>query len=264
MKHRVTAYVDMEFGGICGTGQRMKVPVEAGAVIHNEGNDRVTFAGRTFSTPMDVTVWRNVTDDLGRTVGKDPRTIGPERGEGGEPGMRRVRLDREGRRLATTSSRAVHEELKTFMTGLNGYGISTIVFFAAGYELAALREARVNLAGFIVRDLQAEIRVRYTEKNVLSLDRLSVITGFGEEDGHFVSRHFRYPVPQAFCDRMKPHDAVGDAARIFLADREYACHPEELGAWIGQYLAVCEERKKNEDEDRREPAGGHAGTLPGI
>ena len=176
--------------------------------------------------------------------------------------MRRVRLDREGRRLATSSSRAVHADLKTFMTGLNGCGITTIVFFAAGYELAALREARVNLAGFIVRDLQAEIRARYSEKNVLSLDRLSVITGFAAADGHFLSRHFRYSVPPAFHDRMKPHDAVGDAARIFLADREHACHPEELGARIGQYLVLCEERKKNDADDRQEPAGGHTTTTP--
>lgn len=240
----VIAYLDMEFGGICGTGQRMKVPVEAGAVIHDEGTGSVCFAGREFSSPMDVTVWKNVTDDLGRTIGKDPRTIGPDRGISGEAGMRRVRLDREGLKLALKSTRAVHAELKKFMHGLNGCGITTLVFYAADYELAALRQARVNLAGFLIRDLQEEIRSRYSRKDVLSLDRLSYITGFAAVDGCFSSRHFRFPVPEAFRHRMKPHDAIGDAARIFLAAREFECYQDELGGKIGEYLKLCESREK--------------------
>jgi hypothetical protein len=79
LERRVTAYMDMEFGGICGTWQRMKLPVEAGVVIHDPGSDTLSFAGKKFSFDLDVTVWKNITDELGQTVGKNPCTINPAR-----------------------------------------------------------------------------------------------------------------------------------------------------------------------------------------
>ena len=248
MTEKVIAYMDMEFGGICGTWQRIKVPVEAGVVIHDEKTGSVRFAGREFTVPLDVTVWRNVTDELGRTVRKDPCTIGPD-GEQTTPGMKRTRLDRAGWRCAAEISSAVHSDLKRFMAGLDGFGITTLVFFAADYELTALRQARVNLTGRVIRDLQEEIRSAYSQKNPLSLDRLSYITRFTAADGQFSSRHFRYPVPQDYRGRLKPHQAVGDAARIFLASREFSCYTDELEEGIRQYLVLCEEcDKKNLSE----------------
>ena len=236
--------MDMEFGGICGTWQRMKLPVEAGVIVHDPARDGLLFYGRKFSYDMDITVWKNITDNLGRTVGKNPCSFNPAK-TGVETGyVRKIRFDREGRQKAYRVSRVVHGELKEFMRSLNGRGIGTIMFFAADYEKTALSEAQVNLSGFEVRDLQRDIKAAFSLKEVLSLDRISHIIGFSAGGDHMSSHNFRYPVPPAWRTGMNPHNALGDAARIFLADQEFHLNREELEKRIREYLALCEHQKK--------------------
>jgi|GEM_PF-319911 len=247
---RVTAYMDMEFGGICGTWQRMKVPVEVGIVVHDETKNSLGFFGRKFVYDLDITVWKNITDDLGRTIGKNPCSLNPSKNGHGIDRDRRHRLEPEERKKAYRTSRLVHTDLREFMRDLNAYTISTVVFFAADYERTALGQARVNLEGFEVRDLQRDIKTTFSMKEVMSLDRLSYVTGFRADLDAISSRHFRYPVPPAYRDWLDAHTAVGDAARMFLLSQELHFHPGELRAGIEQYLAKCEEMKKtNGDND---------------
>ena len=249
----VTAYIDLEFGGVCGTWQRMKLPLEAGVVIHDPATDRVVFAERAFSFDIDVTIWKNVTDDLGRTVGKNPCTVNPAIHRSEEGHVRKVRFDAQERRRAGIVSRRVHEDLKNFLQGLNGFGIKEIVFFAADYEKTALSRAGINLSGFRVRDLQCEIKPA-GKRVVLSLDRLSHIIGFCMGETEVSSIHFKYPVPEKYRTRMCPHDSLGDATRIFLAAQELASHPNDLRERVDAYVRLCgdEERKLAEEKARAE------------
>ena len=103
---------------------------------------RLVFYGRKFSYDIDITIWKNITDELGRTVGKNPCSINPVK-KSMEPGhIKKIRLDREGRERAYRISRTVHAELKNFMQSLNGCDISTVIFFAADYEKTTLAKAR--------------------------------------------------------------------------------------------------------------------------
>jgi len=243
----VTAFIDMEFGGICGTWQRMKLPLEAGVVIHEMEPDRIVFSEKQFRFDIDVTVWKNITDEMGRTVGKNPCTMNPAQNRAEDGHVRKIRFNMQERRRAGLISRTIHEELKNYFKGLNGFGISEVVFFAAEYEKTALARAGVTLAGFNVRDLQEEIRIE-RKQSVLSLDRLSYVIGFGFDGSDVFSTHFRYSVPPAFRNHMHPHDALGDATRIFLAAQELTFHPENLREKIEEYIKICEAETEDLEE----------------
>lgn len=64
----LTAYIDMEFAGIYGTRQLMQIPIEIGVVLHDPGTDSLSFAGKPFSYDIDVELWKNITDDVGKRV----------------------------------------------------------------------------------------------------------------------------------------------------------------------------------------------------
>lgn len=251
--------MDMEFGGVCGTWQRMKLPVEAGIIVHNPECDDLVFFGRRFSYDIDITVWKNITDELGRTVGKNPCSFNPSKNET-EPGhVKKIRLDHNGRQNAYRISRNVHSELKDFMRSLNGNRINTMVFFAADYEKTALAQAHVSLSGFELHDLQRDIKSGLGLKDVLSLDRLSHIIGFKTEDGQMSSHHFRYPVPELYRGWMNPHDSLGDAARIFLASQEFHHYREEMGRKIKEYLDLCGIHEKTGTSGGARPGDDHHG-----
>ncbi len=250
---QVTAFMDMEFGGICGTWQRMKVPVEAGMVVYDGENDILSFASRKFRYDLDITVWKNITDKLGRTVGKNPCTLNPSQEGNGVPGNRKIRLTPEQRKTAYRVSASVHTELQEFMRGFNSRGISRIVFFAADYERTALAQARVNLTGFEVCDLQRDLKAAFSMKEVMSLDRLSYVIGFKAEKGKISSLHFRYTVPAEYRNWLDSHTAIGDSAWMFLLSQELQFNPRELEERIKQYLKQCEELKKPGTEEKEQP-----------
>jgi len=247
---QITAYMDMEFGGICGTWQRMKVPVEAGLIVSDPGQDILTFVGRKFRYDLDITVWKNVTDELGRTVGKNPCTPNPSQSGSEVPGNRKIRISSEQRKTAHRISTQVHNELQEFMRRFNSRDISKIVFFAADYEQTALAQARVNLTGFEVRDIQRDLRAAFSMKEVMSLDRFSHVIEFKAKQGKISSLRFRYTVPAGFRDWLDSHISVGDSARMFLLSQELQYHTGELGERIKEYLRECEETKKPGAEEK--------------
>ena len=63
-----TAYIDMEFAGIYGTHQGMQIPIEIGVVIHQPDTDTLSFAGKAFNRTIDVELWKNITDDVGKRI----------------------------------------------------------------------------------------------------------------------------------------------------------------------------------------------------
>lgn len=62
-----TAYIEMEFAGIYGTHQSMEIPIEIGVVIHQPDSDTVLFTGKAFNRNIDIELWKNIADDVGKT-----------------------------------------------------------------------------------------------------------------------------------------------------------------------------------------------------
>jgi hypothetical protein len=84
---------------------------------------------------------------------------------------------------------------------------------------------------------------------------MSLVTGFTITKSSAGSTHFTYTIPERFHYLIKPHKAIGDAARMFLVDREVQLHPEEFGEQLNGHLALYERGKLaeslREDENRQ-------------
>jgi hypothetical protein len=251
--HPATAYIDMEFGHICGTYQAQVIPVEVGVAIHTPETDALTFAGKKISYDVDVELWKHVTDDLGRTVDRSVTIANLGRKEYTKPYSGKIRLDKKGRDHAYEISRSAHADLRDFMRSLNKFNIDTLVFFADGMEKNAFRSARVNTEGFLVRDIQKEIQKTFGMKEAMALDRLSIAIGFEIRRGSVLSANFKYEIPQQFQFLVKPHKAIGDAARIFVLAQEFSQFPEKFRENVDAHLVKCAANSRTAKEDPAVP-----------
>lgn len=243
MASPMTAYIDMEFAGIRGTRQGMQIPIEIGVVLHDPASDTVTFAGKAFSHDVEVELWKNVTDDLGKRVDGHRRVFNLTEPGKTLPDERRFRLDEEGAHQARDAIAAVHTDIRAFMQTLNHKNIDTLAFFARRREMETFQRARVNTSDFTIRDIQHEIRHEYSLKEDVSLDRMSLVIGFALQSDFISSCHFRYTIPERFRYIIKPHKAIGDAARMLLVSRELHDHQHDFEKGIKEHLRHYEARK---------------------
>jgi hypothetical protein len=239
----LTAFIDMEFAGIYGTHQRMQIPIEIGVVLHNPSSDTISFAGKPFARDIEVELWKNVTNDIGKRVDGNRRVFNLIRPGESLAFDKKFHLDNEGVRHARTAITEVHGDIREFMQALNRKNIDTLVFFARKREVETFQRARVNMGGFTLRDLQSEIRHEYSLKEDVSLDRMSLVTGFSLEHGTISSTHFTYPIPEKFRYILKPHKAIGDAARMLLVSQEFRHHPAEFEAGVREHVRHYDARK---------------------
>lgn len=243
MTSPLTAYIDMEFAGIRGTRQGMQIPIEIGVVLHDPVSDRVTFAGKAFSHDVEVELWKNVTDDVGKRVDGHRRVFNLAAPGTTLPDDRKFRLDAEGTHRAKSAITAVHADIRAFMQALNHKNIDTLAFFARRREMETFQRARVNISGFSIRDIQSEIRHEYSLKEDVSLDRMCLVIGFSLYADSIKSNHFLYPIPEKFRYIIKPHKAIGDAARMMLVSQEFRHHSQDFEAGVRDHVRHYEARK---------------------
>jgi hypothetical protein len=233
----------MEFAGIRGTRQGMQIPIEIGVVLHDPVSDTISLTGKAFSRDIEVELWKNVTDEVGKRVDGHRRVFNLTRPGESLPDDRKYRLDADGTRHARVAIAEVHADLRAFMQALNKKNIDTLVFFAKKREVETFQRARVNLGGFFIRDLQSEIRHEYSLKEDVSLDRMSLVIGFSLHSDSITSMHYRYAIPEKYRYIIKPHKAIGDTARMLLVSLEFKNHPQEFEEGVREHLRHYEARK---------------------
>jgi virulence-associated protein VapD len=236
----------MEFAGIYGTHQGMQIPIEIGVVIHQPDTDRLSFVGKAFNRNIDVELWKNITDDVGKRIEGKRRVFNLAFPAHTKSFDKTFHLDTNGRKEARRAIAAVYQDLREFMHALNHKDISTLVFFARSREMEAFGHSRVKTDDFLIRDLQDEVRSCFHLKEHVSLDRVSLITQFGITKSTISSVHFSYTLPEKFRYLIKPHKAIGDAARIFLVDLEFHRYKERFGEHLTGHIEEYERRKMAE------------------
>jgi hypothetical protein len=240
----LTAYIDMEFAGIYGTHQRMQIPIEIGVVLHNPETDALSFAGKPFQADIDVELWKNILNEVGKRVDARRRVFNLAEPARTQTFDHRFHLGSAGVRQARTAIVVVNNDLRLFMQALNSRNIGTLVFFARQREMVAFHQARVRTDGFLTRDIQHEIAHAMQLKEQISLDRVSMIIGFGISSTTIKSLHLSYTIPSQYQYVIKPHKAIGDAARMFLLDMEFAQHQKETRAGIEEHILQYERAKE--------------------
>lgn len=238
-----TAYIDMEFAGIYGTHQEMQIPIEIGVVIHQPNKDDLSFAGKAFNRTIDVELWKNITDDMGKRIEGQRQVFNLASRGHSKIFDKKYHLGAEGRKEARHSISRVYQDLREFMQALNHKDIGTLVFFARRREMETFRSSRVKTDGFLIRDLQEEVRSWFHLKEHVSLDRVSLVSHFRITKSAISSAHFTYSLPEKFRYVIKPHKAIGDAARMFLVDLEFHQYPEKFGVQLTGHIEEYERRK---------------------
>jgi len=233
----------MEFAGIYGTHQRMQIPIEIGVALHDPATDEVSFAGKAFARDIDVELWKNVTNDIGKRVDGHRRIFNLLRPGESREFDKKFHLDSEGFHKARSAIAAVHSDLRRFMQALNRRNITTLVFFARRREMETFRHARVSMDGFEIRDIQSEIKREYSLKEDVSLDRMSLTIGFAIRKTAISSTHFSYSIPEKYRYIIKPHKAIGDAARMLLVSQEFSLYRDEFGERVEAHVRDYEARK---------------------
>jgi hypothetical protein len=241
-----TAYIDMEFAGIYGTHQEMQIPIEIGVVIYQPDSDALSFAGKAFNRTIDVELWKNITDEVGKRIHGQRRVFNLASTGHSKNFDKKFHLGTVGRKEARREICRVYQDLREFMQALNQKDIGTLVFFASRREMETFRNSQVKTDGFLIRDLQDEIRSCFHLKEHVSLDRVSLVTDFGITKSTISSAHFSYILPEKFRYLIKPHKAIGDAARMFLVDLEFHRHPKQFGEQLTGHLEEYERRKNSE------------------
>jgi len=246
MTTHLTAYIDMEFAGIYGTHQRMQIPIEIGVVLHNPETDVLSFAGKPFRADVEVELWKNILNDVGKRVDSRRRVFNLADTVRTQQFDHRFHLSPAGARKARTAIAAVNADLRLFMQALNSRNIGTLVFFARQREMVAFRQARVRTDGFLTRDIQQEIAHEMQLKEQISLDRMSLIIGFGITSNSIKSAHLSFTIPPQYQYVIKPHKAIGDAARMFLVDMEFRQYLTETRAGLKDHILQYEKARAAE------------------
>jgi hypothetical protein len=250
-----TAYIDMEFAGIYGTHQSLQIPIEVGVVIHQPETDALLFAGKAFYRNIDVELWKNITDDVGKRIEGTRRVFNLASRGCTKDFDKKIHLDTLGRKEAYQAIAGVHRDLRGFMQSLNQMEIDTLVFFARRREMETFQDSRVKTDGFIIRDLQEEIRSFFHLKEHVSLDRMSLVTNFRITKSEVSSDHYSYTLPEKFRYLIKPHKAIGDAARMFLVDLEFHRYPEKFKDQLTGHIEEYERRKGAEKQANSDEKG---------
>lgn len=228
----------MEFGHVYGACRTLLMPVEVGVVLYDPDSDTPRFSGRKFAYDIDLELWQNVIDEWGVTRGVTATVANLGRSEYQKPYLRKHRLSAHRRRDAEAVCRSAFSDLRGFMEDLFDQNrVETLTFFAENMEMKAFDRAGVPVDAFGRLDLQKEIRLELGMKDHLSLDKVARIIGFSAEGSGIASQHFRYRVPGRLRHFIKPHRALGDAARIFLLSRELAEEGRIFASQAQAYLA---------------------------
>ncbi len=226
MEHERIACIDMEFGQIYGSYRRDFVPTEIGIVIYDAAKDAATFRGRRFDYAGELVMRKNNVDEFGSRVETLKRVIVPSTGKVIEydPEFRRTGSERRRRRGWAVP---VFRALGGFFRSIGSITASVpLVFLGCAEDVRLMERSGIRVGRHEVIDLQRKLRD--VMKFDFSLDRASIVMDFDNDLRFITSKHFRYGIPKSFRYLIKPHKAVGDAARIFLLYKELNEHREEF------------------------------------
>ena len=238
------AFIDLEYGHVYGTNKKIAMPIEVGITLYNEKKNVLNYIGRKFIHDIDLELWKNITDEYGNKIGVTTSVANLKKKEYNKEFNKSYKLNKVQKK---ESYRIAHLAFKNFNLFMNDIfknnHINKLVFFGDRMEKLAFNLAKINIDDFIWIDLQNEIKNEFGMEEVLSLDKISKSIEFIATKSHIKSLNFKYKIPAKYKYIIKPHKAIGDAARIFLVYKELSRNSEEFQILIINHYAICQENQ---------------------
>lgn len=216
------AFLDLEYGQIYGSYRGDFVPTEVGLIIYDMARDFPHFGGRKFYTDCELVMRKNRIDGQGKTIGVSETVANLEKKEYQlryDPGYR---LDKLCLMQTRKKSHRSFNLLNGYLSDVLGkYGVNRIVFFGKSEDIRILKKSKIELKKFEIVDIQQDIKDHLNLRDSPSLDKASLVINYRSNGSNVYSKNFKYPVPDIYRNFLKPHKAIGDAARIFLLYKEF-------------------------------------------
>lgn len=234
------AFIDLEFGHVHGTHKQISMPIEAGIVFYDNTTNSVDFSGRKFTYDIDVERWKSQIDQYGNRIGTSASVANLKRRDYNIDLDKGYHLSREQKKNAYKIARKAYGNLKSFICeALDLQSIDKLIFFGDRLERDAFKRAKINTMNYEWVDLQREIMNECNFENQFSLDKLSYSIKFHSNMKHMRSFNFKYEIPEKYKYQIKPHKALGDCARMFLAYKEFNHNRNRFKKIITDYLEFC-------------------------
>ena len=115
-----------------------------------------------------------------------------------------------------------------------------LIFFGDSREKFAFKKAKIDTMKYDWIDLQSEIKNEYNMEMLLSLDKVSQAIKFHSNMKYVRSLNFKYKTSSKYKYQIKPHKALGDSVRIFLAYKEFNHDRNKFKKTIGKHLDICQ------------------------
>jgi hypothetical protein len=238
--------MDLEFGQIFGSYRRDFVPLEAGILVGDADGNLMDIECSQFDFDGNLVMRKNSVDSLGNPIGIEEKVINPSKNSTStfDPWYR---ISRNERKEISKLAGKTFESLRRFSEKvLSDHDISELVFFGAQEDMNLLKRSGLRFSSIGIKDLQRDLRQEIGHD--LSLDKASLIIGYGCEEAQVYSNHFSYEIPDEFHNQLIPHKAVGDIARIFLLHREMEDHKESLISSARSLLQRIESYRESDEE----------------
>jgi hypothetical protein len=175
----------------------------------------------------DVVLRKNLTDELGRTIGLSETVANTKRQTYQRSFDPAYKLSAKNKRNVKKGTYYLFCQLKKYIQdAIVTHSIQQIVLLGGHADLQMFEKANIDLSHLPLFDIQQTITQEIQQQ--LSLEKVSKIIKFYTKNHAIGSQHFRYALPSQYRQLMKPHRAIGDACRILLTYQEYHRSSDEF------------------------------------
>lgn len=240
------AFIDMEFGHVCGTRKIIFLPIEVGIVLYDPQKNSISVTQTKIKKGIIIEMWKNSTDNLKRTTGSVISCANLAKNQYDLPYDENYVIEMENIQDALKIACSGYHDLNSYFSKLTTEQyIQTMVFFSKGMEVAAFGRAKIDIKKTAVLDVQDKIKKALKMDKLLSLDRISYALNIEITKNKCKSNNFEYTFPNHCKSVIKPHRALGDAARIFLIYKELKQSQDEVRLKIREYFKQCRNDENN-------------------
>lgn len=239
----------MEFGHVYGTKKLIYMPIEVGVLLYDQQKDTISSFQEKFKKDITVEMWKNSTDDLKRTTGSVTSCANLAKNQYELPYEEDYTLQMEDIQDALQITWDAYKDLNVYLKQLSkAHNVDELVFFAKRMEMVAFDRAQLDVTNYQITDIQDNIKKALNMDKLLSLDRASYALDITINNRDISSKHFEYRIPKKYEKKIKPHRALGDAARIFLLYKEYNRSKNDVKKHIRSYFKVCRANESHKNK----------------
>ncbi|MCP3929620.1 MAG: hypothetical protein GY705_11015 [Bacteroidetes bacterium] len=220
------AFLELKYGNIYGGYPNFYAIAEIALLVFERDSRRIFLESWVNQADINyVSVYSKV-NELGHTIGRAREVINMRSGRR-KPFNEEYRLDERDLDFSFRQLRPARSRIKGFLLkNFRKYRFQDIVTFDGRRDVFLCEKAQVDFSRLHIVDLQKDLN-KETDY-LFSLNKLSVIAGFGLEGSYLRSNNLEYWLHPIAARQIRPKTAAFDAARLLMVHNEYYEHHDDF------------------------------------